>query len=103
MRNERETYMGMLMVAGLLMAAGCSGSGFSDSPFGGGSGAGAGSSSLSSGGGAGGFDDGGTIGGSSGGGNPATVHHPEPASLALFGSGLAGLALWRRRQARRRR
>ncbi|MBI3323718.1 MAG: PEP-CTERM sorting domain-containing protein [Candidatus Omnitrophica bacterium] len=31
----------------------------------------------------------------------AVVHHPEPASLALFGSGLAGVAWIRRRGARR--
>ena len=30
----------------------------------------------------------------------ATLHHPEPASLALFGGGLAGLAWRRRRKAR---
>lgn len=32
----------------------------------------------------------------------ATVHHPEPTSVVLFGSGLAGLTLWRHRRARRR-
>jgi len=31
----------------------------------------------------------------------ATVHHPEPASIALFGGGLAGLAHLRRRKAQR--
>ena len=31
----------------------------------------------------------------------ATVHHPEPASLALFGGGLAGLAHLGRRRAKR--
>ena len=33
----------------------------------------------------------------------ATVHHPEPASMALFGGGLAALAHWRRRQAKAKR
>jgi hypothetical protein len=105
MRIGRGTYVGMLMVSGLLLAAGCSGSGsgFSDSPFGVGSGAGGGSSSFSSGGGSTGFDGGGGIGGGSTGGGGATVVNPEPASLALFGSGLAGLAFWRRRRARKGR
>ena len=31
----------------------------------------------------------------------AAVHNPEPASLALFGGGLAGLAYGRRRKQRR--
>ena len=32
----------------------------------------------------------------------ATVHHPEPASLALFGGGLISVGLIRRRKARRK-
>ena len=31
----------------------------------------------------------------------ATVHHPEPASMALFGGGLMGMAAWRRRKLRK--
>lgn len=31
----------------------------------------------------------------------AVVHHPEPASLALFGGGMAGVAWIRRRRAKR--
>ena len=41
--------------------------------------------------------------GTAGTGSPsiATVRNPEPASVALFGSGLVGVALWRRRKARK--
>ena len=54
-----------------------------------------------------GSGSGGGSGGGGGSGNSgpvpgvATVHHPEPGSLALFGGGLASLALWRRRKAGR--
>jgi len=43
------------------------------------------------------------VGGSSSSGieSVATVHHPEPASMALFGGGMAGMAWWRRRSKRR--
>ena len=40
--------------------------------------------------------DGGGLGGSIG--EIATVHHPEPGSMALFGGGLAGTALLARRR-----
>ena len=52
-------------------------------------------------------DGGGALGGLPSGGSQiaadqvATVHSPEPASLALFGGGLMGMAAWRRRKARK--
>ncbi len=33
----------------------------------------------------------------------STLHHPEPASLALFGSGLAGMALMRRQKTHKKK
>ena len=80
-----------------LLATGCLG--------GGGGGGGSGSGSLFGG------SDGGSLASSFGGGSSgdafgapgaATVNHPEPASLALFGGGLGFLA-WRRRQGRKQR
>ncbi len=32
----------------------------------------------------------------------AVLHNPEPTGVVLFGSGLFGVALWRRRKTRRR-
>lgn len=105
MRMQQRGTSGMapawLAVAGValpLLLAGCEGSG-------GGSGAGSffggsGSSFAGS-----SFE--GTLGGVVVGGDGtldlasvATVHSPEPGSLAVFGGGLAGLALWRRRKAK---
>jgi len=55
---------------------------------------------------AGSFSSGGDITGPIDGGSDiisaATVHHPEPASVALFGGGLAGMAWLRRRKKVRR-
>jgi hypothetical protein len=45
-------------------------------------------------------DTGGTGDGSSTFESPASITNPEPASLALFGGGLAGLAALRRRRTR---
>ena len=38
----------------------------------------------------------------SGGGGGGPVHNPEPASIALFGSGLIGLGVWSRRKTLKR-
>lgn len=48
-------------------------------------------------------DSDGVSSGSAGGSAPAaaTIHNPEPGSLLLFGAGLAGLSLGRRRKKRR--
>lgn len=87
----------VLGVSTLLLTSGCSGggSGVFGNLFGGGGDDGiSGLASLPGG--------GGGTGGGGGGSNPGTVTQPEPASVALFGGGLAGLALWRRRKARKR-
>ncbi len=120
----RGGVMALLYLSIALTISGCSsGGGFAGI---GGSGSGGGFfSALSSffGGGQGGSDTGGSLpsslasssilGGGSGGGTGeivsvpdsdiATLHHPEPASLMLFGGGLAGLAWSRRRNVHRRR
>ena len=46
--------------------------------------------------------DAGTAGSGIGGPIPEVAHTPEPASLALFGGGLAGFTLLRRRKSLRR-
>src|SRR3989338_1614741 len=87
-----------------LLTVGCGGGGGGlSSLFGGGGDSGAGDvfSALVSGGSeiAGGASEGGATETLTSG--AATVHSPEPASVALFGGGLAGLACLRRRKAQR--
>ena len=94
---SRSARVGLLVasVALQLLLAGCLGSGGSS---------GSGSSFLSQLFG-GGSDSGGAQTSERGGANliPEVVaHSPEPASLALFGGGLAGVAFLRRRKLRRR-
>lgn len=115
---RREFFAGTLRLAGLvalLATAGCTllgGGGGSGSLSSGASTAAAAFGSASSGGSAGGSSSAGaggtgTSSTSSGEGSAetmsdvTTVHKPEPLSSALFGSGLLGLAAWRRRRARR--
>ena len=102
-KSSMKVWMMVLGVSALLVATtGCKGDGDgSTSLFGGG-----GSESLlaglsgGSGDGAFGFSGGsGELGGGSG--SIATLDQPEPASLVLFGSGLAGLAYLRRRKTRK--
>ena len=112
MKHDIQTRLWVLAaIAVQLTASGCragGGSGGLFGLFGGDSGAGellpsAGSGGPSAGGGTGEIV---TTGGPSGGSGllpaAAVVHNPEPGSLALFGSGLVGAALWRRRKARKR-
>ena len=80
-------------IAAQLLTAGCLGGGGGLFGFFGGSSGGSDSFASSDQGGAGGGFNAPSV---------ATANNPEPASVALFGSGLAGLALLKRRKARRR-
>ncbi|OGW91259.1 MAG: hypothetical protein A3D28_00465 [Omnitrophica bacterium RIFCSPHIGHO2_02_FULL_63_14] len=97
MRNvTRVTLLGLtlalqLLATGCLGLGGGTGSGGSSSGSDGGSGSGSESFAGLSTGSGGGSGSGGLFGG--------PVHSPEPASLALFGSGLVGLGVWRHRKA----
>ena len=78
----------VLGVSALLLTSGCEGGGGSSGSLGA-------VGSLASG--------VGGVGGVGGSDAAATVTQPEPASVALFGGGLAGLALWRRRKGKARK
>lgn len=102
------TMVAVTLAAGLLCAGcrGSSGSGLFGLFGGSESDTTALSSLFSDGSGDAGGDAGGALdgGGTLGGGLPdvRTVHNPEPGSIALFGAGLIGLGLWRRRKAAKR-
>ena len=93
----RVTLLGLTLALQLLatgclgLGGGTGGSGGSSSGSDGGSGSGSESFAGLSTGSGGGSGSGGLFGG--------PVHSPEPASLALFGSGLVGLGVWRHRKA----
>ena len=90
-------------IAAQLLTAGCLGGGSgglgSFFGFGGGSGGSDSGSSFAS---SSGEQGGGGFGGGFSAPSAATAHNPEPASIALFGTGLTGLAMFNRRKARRR-
>ena len=106
MSQNSDIWSVVLVGSAVFLSAGCGGagggSGFSDG-FGGGSGVGgfsvfSGSSSGGSGSGSGSGTGGSGV---TSGGNPV-VHNPEPASMALFGAGAAGMAISQRLKARKR-
>ena len=105
MKNITDTGL-ILLAVSLPLLAGCRGAGGLSGLFGGGSGG----EILAS------LGSSGSSGGSSGGdvvdtsaafdsiassADAATLTNPEPASMALFGGGLAGLACLRRRRAKK--
>ena len=107
MRSSKRSDILKVVLVGssVFLASGCGGggggSGFADGFSGGGSVGFASSFSGGSGGSGSGSGGSGGSGSITGGGNPV-VHNPEPASLALFGTGAAGMALLRNIKSRKR-
>jgi len=101
-----QNWMLPLSIFAALVTTGCFGGGGSSGVsgfFGGDSGGSDLAEVLSSIGGSGDGESGGGSGGFVGGvSSVATVSGPEPASMTLFGGGLMGLGLWRRRARGRR-
>lgn len=102
----RRWVTGMGVASMLLLTAGCSGggglSGLFDSIFGGGSGDSGSAVFAALDTGTSGFSSGGSTGGGAI-SSIATINNPEPGSIVLFGSGLAGMAMLRRRKKTQKR